>query len=66
MISGVARKKLEAEGYNVAAAIPTVVSGKDHSFIHVLGGPSIIIPFETDNGPFFVDICLKDTRHEQP
>jgi len=65
MISGVARKKLEAEGFNVAAAIPTVVSGKDHSFIHVLGGPSIIIPFETDNGPFFVDVCLKDTRQEQ-
>jgi chemotaxis protein CheX len=64
MISGVARKKLEAEGFNIAAAIPTVVSGKDHSFIHVLGGPSIIIPFETDNGPFFVDVCLKDTRKE--
>lgn len=62
MISGVARKKLEAEGFSIAAAIPTVVSGKDHSFIHVLGGPSIIIPFETDNGPFFVDVCLKDTR----
>jgi chemotaxis protein CheX len=65
MISGVARKKLEAEGFNIAAAIPTVVSGKDHSFIHVLGGPSIIIPFETDSGPFFVDVCLKDTRKEK-
>ena len=65
MISGVARKKLEAEGFSIAAAIPTVVSGKDHSFIHVLGGPSIIIPFETDNGPFFVDVCLKDTRKEK-
>jgi len=65
MISGVARKKLEAEGFHIEAAIPTVVSGKDHSFIHVLGGPSIIIPFETDNGPFFVDVCLKDTRREK-
>ena len=62
MISGVARQKLEAEGYNVVAAIPTVVSGKDHSFIHFLGGPSIIIPFETDHGPFFVDVCLKDAK----
>jgi hypothetical protein len=24
----------------------------------VLGGPSIIIPFETANGPFVVDICI--------
>lgn len=58
MISGVARKKLEATGLSISAAIPTVVSGKDHSITHVLGGPSIIIPFEIDAGPFVVDICL--------
>ncbi|MCL2669568.1 MAG: chemotaxis protein CheX [Syntrophaceae bacterium] len=58
MISGTARKNLEAKGFNILAAIPTVVSGKDHCIIHVLGGPSIIIPFETEGGPFFVDVCL--------
>jgi len=62
MISGVARKKLEAQGFNISAAIPTVVAGKDHAVIHVLGGPSIIIPFETVDGPFFIDVCLNDTR----
>jgi chemotaxis protein CheX len=35
-----------------------VVTGKDHSISHVLGGPSIIIPFETADGPFVVDICI--------
>jgi chemotaxis protein CheX len=65
MISGVARKKLEAQGYNVVAAIPTVVSGKDHAILHVLGGASIIIPFETDDGPFFVDVCLNEARQEK-
>ncbi|HPJ97416.1 MAG TPA: chemotaxis protein CheX [Syntrophales bacterium] len=60
MVSGVARKKLEAEGLNITAAIPTVVSGPSHSIVHVLGGPSIIIPFEIDEGPFVVDICLSD------
>lgn len=58
MVSGAARKKLEAEGLSVTAAIPTVVSGGGHSIRHVLGGPSIIIPFETESGPFFVDVCL--------
>ena len=43
-------------------SIPTVVAGKDHAVIHVLGGPSIIIPFETGDGPFFIDVCLNDTR----
>lgn len=59
MISGAARKKLEAAGYSISAAIPTVVSGKNHSIRHVLGGPSIIIPFETQSGNFVVDVCLK-------
>ena len=62
MVSGVARKNLEVVGLNISAAIPTVVSGKDHSIHHVLGGPSIIIPFETDAGPFVVDICLTETK----
>ncbi|HRR39893.1 MAG TPA: chemotaxis protein CheX [Syntrophales bacterium] len=58
MVSGVARKKLEGMDLTISAAIPTVVSGKNHSILHVLGGPSIIIPFETDHGPFVVDVCL--------
>jgi chemotaxis protein CheX len=62
MISGAARKNLEAKGFNITAAIPTVVFGKGHSIIHVMGGPSIIIPFETDHGPFVVDVCISDAK----
>jgi chemotaxis protein CheX len=63
MISGVARKKLEAQGYTIQAAIPTVVSGKDHIIQHVLGGPSIIIPFELSRGSaFYADVCLETAR----
>ncbi len=58
MVSGAARKELETMGLNITAAIPTVVAGKDHSISHVLGGPSIIIPFETPNGSFVVDVCV--------
>ena len=58
MVSGSARKELEPLGLNILAAIPTVVSGKSHSIKHVLGGPSIIIPFEIEEGPFVVDICI--------
>jgi chemotaxis protein CheX len=60
MISGVSRKNLEADGFYIQAAIPTVVSGKNHSIAHVMGGPSLIIPFEIDDGPFVVDVCLAD------
>jgi len=65
MISCVARKKLESQGYNISAAIPTIVSGKDHAILHVLGGASIIIPFETVNGPFSVDVCLDMTAKDK-
>ena len=58
MVSGAARKKLEQEGLSLTAAIPTVVSGKQHSISHVMGGPSIVIPFETEHGPFVVDVCM--------
>jgi chemotaxis protein CheX len=60
MISGAARQNLEKQGYTIAAAIPTIISGKSHQISHVLGGPSIIIPFEIDEGSFVVDVCLAD------
>lgn len=60
MVSGVARKNLEAEGFYIQAAIPTVVTGKNHSIAHVKGGPSLIIPFEIDQGSFVVDVCLTE------
>jgi chemotaxis protein CheX len=61
MVSGVGRQKLESEGFIIAAAIPTIVSGESHSILHVLAGPSLIIPFETEHGPFVVDICLNES-----
>ncbi|MEA3417384.1 MAG: chemotaxis protein CheX [Thermodesulfobacteriota bacterium] len=58
MVSGAARKELELTGLTVTAAIPTVVAGKGHLIKHVLGGPSIIIPFEIEEGLFAVDVCI--------
>ncbi|HVO66769.1 MAG TPA: chemotaxis protein CheX [Syntrophales bacterium] len=62
MVSGAARKKIEAMGFSLSASIPTVVSGKEHSIMHVLGGPSVVIPFEMDEGPFVVDVCMGDPQ----
>ena len=62
MVSGASRKELEAIGLTITAAIPTVIAGKNHSIKHILGGPSLIIPFETENGPFVVDVCVSDSQ----
>lgn len=62
MVSGAARKNLESLGLSISAAIPTVIAGKGHSVSHIMGGPSIIIPFETEQGPFVVDVCISEMK----
>ena len=62
MISGDARKRLQSQNLVIYAGIPVVFSGKDHLIKHVLDGPSIVIPFETDYGEFFVDVNIKDVE----
>ncbi|MFO7568208.1 MAG: chemotaxis protein CheX [Smithellaceae bacterium] len=59
MISGSARKMMEKDDLRVIAAIPTIVFGKAHTVRHVIKGPSIVIPFQTEVGEFVIDVCLK-------
>lgn len=59
MISGQARKALDGIGYNFDSAIPTVVTGKNHTIKHISKGPMIAIPFDTPNGPFTIEVCFE-------
>ncbi len=65
MISGSARNLMEKQGIKAFAAIPTVVHGKNHTINAIYNVPSIIIPFSTLSGPFFVDVCIKSTAQEE-
>ena len=58
MISGQARRKLEETGKIFEAAIPSVVSGKNHRITHITSGPIIAIPFTTEGGSFTIEICF--------
>ena len=67
MISGSSRKLMEKDDLKVFAAIPTIVFGKAHTVRHVIKGPSIVIPFQTEVGEFVIDVCLKSNvkhKHE--
>lgn len=69
MISGASRKLMEKDNLKVFAAIPTVVFGKNHTVRHVIQGPSIVIPFQTESGDFVIDVCLQaqmKTKKEKP
>ncbi|MFH1155809.1 MAG: chemotaxis protein CheX [Pseudomonadota bacterium] len=59
MISGQARKELEEEGRVFKAAIPSVITGKNHSISHYTKGPTIAIPFSTDKGKFTIEVCFE-------
>ncbi|RLB87626.1 MAG: chemotaxis protein CheX [Deltaproteobacteria bacterium] len=58
MISGQARRGLEQMGKVFKAAIPSVVTGKNHSIRHYSEGPKIAIPFNTDGGNFTIEVCF--------
>jgi chemotaxis protein CheX len=58
MISGDARRELGEAGMFLEAAIPTVVSGREHSVDHISNSPTIVIPFETPDGSFNVEVCF--------
>ncbi|WP_408095915.1 chemotaxis protein CheX [Peredibacter sp. HCB2-198] len=58
MIFGQAKVVLNEKGYGIKTAIPSVISGKDHSLQGITKGPVIVVPFESTGGNFFVEICL--------
>ncbi|MBC7691486.1 MAG: chemotaxis protein CheX [Methylotenera sp.] len=60
IIFGQAKIGLNESGYGIKTAIPSVVSGAGHSISGTGQGPRVVIPFETDCGQFFIQICLSD------
>ncbi|MEW6388423.1 MAG: chemotaxis protein CheX [Thermodesulfobacteriota bacterium] len=60
MISGTARNELGNQGYTFRISIPIVVAGPGHEIRHQCKAPTIAIPFDTDSGPFVVEVSFED------
>lgn len=60
MIFGHAKVILNEKKYGIQTAIPSVVTGKDHSLSALTSGPVVVIPFVSEAGKFFVEICLSE------
>ncbi len=58
MISGDARRRLEAQEVMLQGGTPTIVSGKGHSITHIHDGPYLAVPFDTPSGQFTVEIAF--------
>ena len=60
MVTGGAKRILSEQGYRFDRAIPSVVCGKDHIIRHKSKAPIIIVPFNTQAGNFFIEICFEE------
>ena len=58
MIAGGAKAKLQDKGYDFELSLPTVFAGEDHEVNHSVSGTTVVLPFKTDVGDFFVEICF--------
>ena len=58
MICGDARRELEEKGFMVKGAIPTVITGYNHSVKHISSIPVVAIPFTISAGNFVLEISL--------
>ncbi len=58
MISGGAKAELSNKGHFFDVAIPTIVSGEGHHIRQVSSVPVIVVPFESDAGPFYIEASL--------
>jgi len=58
MVTGGAKQELSKKGYDFDMATPMVVSGTNHTIDHIHEGHIIIIPFSSDSGKAFIEICF--------
>jgi chemotaxis protein CheX len=58
MVSGGAKNELSKKGYEFDMATPMIVSGASHTIDHIHDGQVIIIPFSSDSGKAFIEICF--------
>ncbi|MBU0992217.1 MAG: chemotaxis protein CheX [Proteobacteria bacterium] len=59
MVSGQARRELEAIGLVLDGAIPSVFGGSNHNILHFTEGPKIAIPFTLEGGAFTMEVCFE-------
>lgn len=58
MICGNAKRDLSEKGYDFGMATPVVVSGKQHTISHQVDGPKLIMPFQSEEGMAYLEICF--------
>ena len=58
MVSGGAKKILATQDYEFDMATPVVFKGKNHLINHKHDGKIIVIPFNSDSGKAYIEVCF--------
>lgn len=59
IIFGQAKAVLNENNYGVQMALPSVICGKNHTLNHSPKDTVIVVPFESNVGNFFIEICIQ-------
>ncbi len=59
IILGQARANLNEKGYSIKQAIPTVVRGNNLQMFNSSSSPSILVPYSTDVGDFYIELTTR-------
>jgi len=58
IVTGGAKSELDDLGYDIGMSTPKIYSGKDHVIKHTSEAPVVVLPFKTEIGPIFVELCF--------
>ncbi len=59
MVAGGAKSALAAAGYDLRISIPSVIVGPGHTISRPRGIPCFVVPFDTGEGTFSVELCVR-------
>ena len=57
MIMGNAKRDLKTLGYTSNMAIPSMIEGKGHTIKYPSGTTVVLIPFDSNLGPLYMELC---------
>ena len=59
IVTGNVKGILSEKGYKFDMARPQMLSGKEHLIEHNSKATVIMVPFETEAGPFYIELCFE-------
>ena len=59
MIAGGAKRIYSEQGLDFDLTLPTTIVGSNSAIERNITGPTIILPFTTESGPFYIEFCFQ-------